>query len=125
MSFYIADKFQCKDTWELIDSDDCTCPIAELVKWSNRWTIQIFRSLTSEAETIVLDFVSQNRRGEADELSVVNDAPGCICLGDGLMGMKCLAPTHAMYRSIESFATSRPEPRPEPEPEPSLPVWLL
>lgn len=75
MSIYLAGKFQCKDTWELIDSDDCTRPIAELVKWSTGWTIRIFRSLTSEAETIVLDFVSQNRReGTADELFVIEDS---------------------------------------------------
>lgn len=28
--------------------------------------------------------------------------PGCICLGDGLMGMKCEAPEHARPKPISA-----------------------
>lgn len=75
MSIYLAGTFQCKDCWELIDSANCTRPLAELTRWMDGWTLEIFaESLTCEAENIVLDFLSQHRRGGgADELHVIGE----------------------------------------------------
>lgn len=41
------------------------------------------------------DLWRQMRRPKVFELRATNIPPGCICHGDGLMGMRCTAPVHA------------------------------
>ena len=54
------------------------------------------------------EFHDPRPEGEPNTKSLYDIPPGCICLGDGLMGMKCTATKHARLREFGTDGREMP-----------------